>query len=158
MSFVEVENHSVAYFHHITVFKKPHHWTYVKGGAHTYFIDLLIFTHLQSAYDHGMNPAQKFSGMVLKHSDAIEICDGIISTQDCHICMMNCTCQKASGWVHRIHELIKHGHTRSEVINSAHSVSLALSPACSCLQFLIVAICKNGGGRPGIFSHMHDIR
>ena len=79
MSFVEVENHYVAYFHHITMFKVPHH---CKGGARTYSIDSLIFTHLQSAYDHGMSSAQKFSGMVLKHSDTIKIRNRIIFNFD----------------------------------------------------------------------------
>ena len=35
---------------------------------------------------------------------------------------------------------------------------IALFPGSSCLQFLIAHSCKNGEGRPGRFSHVHDIR
>ena len=39
---VEIEGYSIAYFDRIAMFKAPYHWTSVKGGAHTRFIDAWI--------------------------------------------------------------------------------------------------------------------
>ena len=38
---VEIEDHSIAYFDRIAVFKASDCWTFIKGGAHTRFVDSL---------------------------------------------------------------------------------------------------------------------
>ena len=38
---VEIEGYSVAYFDCIVAFEAPYCWTFVKGGAHMRFVDLL---------------------------------------------------------------------------------------------------------------------
>ena len=38
-SCVEIEGYSVAYFDRIAVFEALYHWTSIKGGAHTRFVD-----------------------------------------------------------------------------------------------------------------------
>ena len=38
---VEIKDYSITYFNCIAAFKAPYHWTSVKGGAHTHFIDSL---------------------------------------------------------------------------------------------------------------------
>ena len=38
---VEIEGYSVVYFVCIAAFKAPYHWTSIKGGAHTRFVDSL---------------------------------------------------------------------------------------------------------------------
>ena len=50
---VEIEDHSVAYFNHITAFKAPYCWTSIKGGAHTHFVGLL---HIHASTKHVWAP------------------------------------------------------------------------------------------------------
>ena len=38
------------------------------------------------------------------------------------------------------------------------SIMVASFPGRSRLQFLMLAVCKNGRGRPGRFSHVCDVR
>ena len=47
-SHVEIEGYSGGYFDHIAVFEALYRWTFVKGGAHTCFVDLM---NLWSTYE-----------------------------------------------------------------------------------------------------------
>ena len=59
-----------AYFDHITAFKASYHWTSVKGGAHTHFID--SFASTKHTWAPPLTEVQRYS------SDVIKICGGII--------------------------------------------------------------------------------
>ena len=74
---VEIEEYSVAYFNRIAMFKAPHRWTSVQGGAHNYV--LRKFIRYSCIYEVHMSPTLSRSSAIrhFKHSNAIEICDGI---------------------------------------------------------------------------------
>ena len=74
-SHVKIEGDFVVYFDHIAVFEALCHWTSIKGGAHTCFVDALISnesTKHMSPTLNGNSVIWRFEG-----SDAIETCNGI---------------------------------------------------------------------------------
>ena len=73
-SHVEIEGHSVAYFDHIAVFEVSYRW--VKGGAHTCFIDARISNaSTKCVWALPLMEVQRYGAS--KAADAIEIYDGI---------------------------------------------------------------------------------
>ena len=74
-SHVEIEGYSIAYFDRIAAFEVPYRWTFVKDRAYMRFVD----SRYSCIYEARMNPALNTSSAIqrFKHSNAIEICDGI---------------------------------------------------------------------------------
>ena len=67
---VQIVGYSVAYFDRIAVFEAHHSAELPSGGAHTCFV---IIDYLRSTYD----PRRSSAIQHFKHSDALEIHDGI---------------------------------------------------------------------------------
>ena len=125
----------------------------------------------RSTYEHGMSPTQKFNSTALQ----TQWCNRNIRWNNLQFRYRAVTYVwwiayvKASGWVHRIHELIKHGHTRSEVINFAYCIpslvppSLFLPPVFDCLQYAkmeggglgCLVICMTSGGAWSLPHKLH---
>ena len=85
---VEIKGYSVVYFDQIAGFEEPYQWTFVKGGAHTRFID--VWTSNESTKQVWAPPFMEvhrnFSNTVLQ----MQRCNQNIwqnNTQDCHMYM-----------------------------------------------------------------------
>ena len=85
-SHVEIKDPSVAYFNRIAVFKVSYCWTFVKGGAHTRFVDSIdIRGSTRYIWAPPLMKVQQYgTSNTAKQSKR----DGIIFnfTRDCHIC------------------------------------------------------------------------